>query len=101
MVQLVYRNLPVVDIFNNKVKEEASKNGFQRIRENYFLPKILSVKRIKSLFGTAFIISFLSILLSGCSVVEGIFKAGIWVGILVVGVIIAIILLIIRAIFSK
>jgi len=59
------------------------------------------MKRIKSLFGTAFIISFLSILLSGCSVVEGIFKAGVWVGILVVVVIIAIILLIIRAISSK
>jgi hypothetical protein len=48
-------------------------------------------KVINSLSIAALILSF-STLLSGCSVIEGIFKAGVWVGILLVVVVIAIIL---------
>ncbi len=40
-------------------------------------------------------------LLAGCQVIGGIFKAGVWVGILIVVVIIAVIVFIIRGVSKK
>ena len=46
----------------------------------------------------SFLLLFITILLSGCSVISGIFKAGVWVGILaVVGVVALIIFIIAKA----
>jgi hypothetical protein len=47
------------------------------------------------------LIFLIPVLFSGCAVVGGIFKAGVWVGILAVAVVIAIIIFIIRGISKK
>lgn len=54
------------------------------------------MKTINSLF---FLLLGALCLLSGCQVVEDIFKAGVWVGIIIVVLIIAIIIWILRKIF--
>ncbi len=49
----------------------------------------------------SFLFSLLSLLvfLSGCEIVGGIFKAGVWIGVLVVVAVIALIIFILRKIF--
>lgn len=44
---------------------------------------------------------FIVSLLAGCQIIGGIFKAGVWVGVLMVVVVIAVIVFIIRAISNK
>lgn len=48
-----------------------------------------------------FILLLMSMVLTSCEVVEAIFKAGVWMGILIVAVIIGIIFFIISKFFGK
>jgi uncharacterized membrane protein len=52
---------------------------------------IFTIKKIKMKYAIPVILFFLLSTLAGCSVVGGIFKAGIWVGVVVVVAIIALI----------
>ncbi|GAL83229.1 hypothetical protein MYP_455 [Sporocytophaga myxococcoides] len=42
---------------------------------------------------------FFVLFLSGCKVIEGIFKAGMWTGIIIVALVIALIIFVLRKIF--
>jgi len=53
------------------------------------------MKKKSDLVRFVLFVAAMSTTLAGCSVIEGIFKAGVWVGILLVVVVIAIILFIV------
>jgi hypothetical protein len=52
-------------------------------------------------FSALALFSLIAIFFSGCAVVGGIFKAGVWVGILAVVAVIVIIILIVRGMSNK
>lgn len=56
---------------------------------------------MKSLFTRLTLLSFMAVMLTSCSVIEGIFKAGMGVGIFIVIAIIAIIIFVISKFSSK
>jgi len=58
------------------------------------------MKKINSFFIAA-LITFLMVSLSSCAAIAGIFKAGVWTGIIIVVVIIAIIIWIISRVTRK
>jgi len=58
------------------------------------------MKKINSFFIAA-LITFLMVFLSSCAAIAGIFKAGVWTGIIIVVVIIAIIIWIISRVTRK
>ena len=49
----------------------------------------------------SFLLLFFAVFLSGCSAIEGIFKAGVWTGILFVAAIVGIIIFIIAKLGSR
>lgn len=56
---------------------------------------------MKSIFTRVTLLSFMAVMLTSCSVIEGIFKAGMGVGIFIVIAIIAIIIFVISKFSSK
>lgn len=55
----------------------------------------------KQTFSVLSIMTMAATLLSGCEVIGGIFKAGLWAGIIVVVIVVAIVIWIIRKFFSR
>jgi hypothetical protein len=52
-----------------------------------------------AVLGKLYLLVILAVMLTGCEVIEGIFKAGVWTGIIIVVLFIALIIFLIRKIF--
>ena len=65
------------------------------------MPVILAqskLKKMKKLY-VPVVLSMMMLMLSSCSVIEGIFKAGVWVGVIAVVVVVGLIIWLISKIF--